>query len=95
MLVRSERKCERPGDREIEFPSCCSDPLSTARSRSNNCACVLVSRVMRERIWRIGERVFDLSRHGLIMGVLNVTPDSFSDGGEFFTSRKSNRARPG
>jgi dihydropteroate synthase len=44
---------------------------------------------MRERIWSIGDRVFDVSRHGLIMGVLNVTPDSFSDGGEFFTSDKA------
>ncbi len=44
---------------------------------------------MRERIWRIGERDFDVSRHGLIMGVLNVTPDSFSDGGEFFTQDKA------
>ncbi len=25
----------------------------------------------------------------LIMGVLNVTPDSFSDGGEFFTTEKA------
>src|SRR3954471_11811343 len=38
---------------------------------------------MRERIWKIGERALDVSRHGLIMGVLNVTPDSFSDGDEF------------
>lgn len=44
---------------------------------------------MRERIWKIGERRFDLSRHGLIMGVLNVTPDSFSDGGDFFTPDKA------
>ena len=44
---------------------------------------------MRERIWTIGDRVFDVSRHGLIMGVLNITPDSFSDGGEFFTSDKA------
>ena len=44
---------------------------------------------MRERIWRIGEHVFDVSRRGLIMGVLNVTPDSFSDGGEFFTADKA------
>ena len=44
---------------------------------------------MRERIWKIGKRVFDVSRHGLIMGVLNVTPDSFSDGGEFFTANKA------
>jgi dihydropteroate synthase len=44
---------------------------------------------MRERLWKIGKRVFDVSRHGLIMGVLNVTPDSFSDGGEFFTADKA------
>src|SRR5262245_23592398 len=40
--------------------------------------------MMRGRLWKIGDRTFDLSRRGLIMGVLNVTPDSFSDGGEFF-----------
>src|SRR5207237_6421644 len=39
---------------------------------------------MRERIWKIGDEVVDLSKRGVIMGVLNVTPDSFSDGGEFF-----------
>ncbi len=44
---------------------------------------------MHERIWRIGARVFDVSRHGLIIGVLNVTPDSFSDGREFFTQDKA------
>jgi dihydropteroate synthase len=36
---------------------------------------------MRKRIWKVGDHVFDLSRQGLVMGVLNVTPDSFSDGG--------------
>ena len=41
------------------------------------------------RQWRIAGRVVDLSRHGLIMGVLNVTPDSFSDGGKFFTVEKA------
>src|SRR5258708_9202006 len=44
---------------------------------------------MRERIWKIGKGVLDVSRHGLIMGVLNVTPDSFSDGGEFLTADKA------
>jgi dihydropteroate synthase len=39
--------------------------------------------MMRGRLWKIGDRIFDLSRQGLIMGVLNVTPDSFSDGGNF------------
>ena len=31
---------------------------------------------------RIGKRNFDLSR-SIVMGILNVTPDSFSDGGRF------------
>ncbi|HWB02531.1 MAG TPA: dihydropteroate synthase [Verrucomicrobiales bacterium] len=35
-------------------------------------------------IWKTPRRTFDLSYRGLIMGVLNVTPDSFSDGGRFF-----------
>ena len=44
---------------------------------------------MRERSWKIGKRVFDVSRRGLIMGVLNVTPDSFSDHGQFFSVDKA------
>jgi dihydropteroate synthase len=36
-----------------------------------------------ERRWKIGGRVIDLAGRGMIMGVLNVTPDSFSDGGQF------------
>ena len=34
-------------------------------------------------IWRVGERAFDCSERTLVMGILNVTPDSFSDGGRF------------
>ncbi len=34
--------------------------------------------------WKVGENVIDLTPRALLMGVLNVTPDSFSDGGEFF-----------
>src|SRR5436305_14415137 len=34
--------------------------------------------------WKIGGEVFDFSTRGWIMGVLNVTPDSFFDGGRFF-----------
>lgn len=40
-------------------------------------------------IWQVADRALDLSRHSIIMGVLNVTPDSFSDGGEFFTAEKA------
>src|SRR6202049_3109220 len=34
--------------------------------------------------WNIGSRVLELGRRTLIMGVVNVTPDSFSDGGLYF-----------
>ncbi|MBN1794912.1 MAG: dihydropteroate synthase [Candidatus Omnitrophica bacterium] len=34
-------------------------------------------------IWRLTDRVLDVSKKVLIMGVLNVTPDSFSDGGKY------------
>jgi dihydropteroate synthase len=34
-------------------------------------------------LWQTRTRTFDLSHRGLIMGVLNVTADSFSDGGQF------------
>lgn len=32
---------------------------------------------------QIGKRNFDVKNHTYIMGILNVTPDSFSDGGSF------------
>ena len=32
---------------------------------------------------RIGSREFDMAHHTYIMGILNVTPDSFSDGGRY------------
>ena len=40
-------------------------------------------------LWKIAGRTVDLSERAMIMGVLNVTPDSFSDGGEFFTTEKA------
>ena len=45
--------------------------------------------MMRGRLWKIGDRIFDLSRQGLIMGVLNITPNSFSDGGNFFDAENA------
>jgi len=35
--------------------------------------------------WNLGRRSLALGERTLIMGVLNVTPDSFSDGGRFLT----------
>ena len=34
-------------------------------------------------IWKIRDRELDLSRRALVMGIINATPDSFSDGGSF------------
>jgi dihydropteroate synthase len=34
-------------------------------------------------IWQTKTRTFDVARRALIMGVLNVTTDSFSDGGQY------------
>ncbi len=39
--------------------------------------------------WRCLHHTFDLSLRGEIMGILNVTPDSFSDGGRFDSVEKA------
>jgi dihydropteroate synthase len=39
--------------------------------------------------WIVGRRRIDLSRRPCIMGILNVTPDSFSDGNSFFDREKA------
>src|SRR6266568_6282067 len=33
--------------------------------------------------WNLGGRALELGKRTLIMGIVNVTPDSFSDGGQF------------
>ena len=39
---------------------------------------------MTDAFWQFSETTIDFSEGALLMGVLNVTPDSFSDGGQFF-----------
>jgi dihydropteroate synthase len=39
--------------------------------------------------WNVGSRVLELGRRTLIMGVVNVTPDSFSDGGLYLDAEKA------
>ncbi|MFN4196238.1 MAG: dihydropteroate synthase, partial [Thermosynechococcus sp.] len=34
--------------------------------------------------WHVGDRAFVWGERTYIMGILNITPDSFSDGGDFF-----------
>ena len=40
-------------------------------------------------IWRFRGREIDLTSRGVIVGILNATPDSFSDGGSFLDPEKA------
>jgi len=40
----------------------------------------------RATCWRLRTRTLQLGRRALVMGIVNVTPDSFSDGGSFLDS---------
>jgi dihydropteroate synthase len=49
-------------------------------------SCKLLSGVPKNKFtmnWKIRDRTFDWGSRTYLMGILNVTPDSFSDGGEF------------
>ncbi len=39
----------------------------------------------RVRIWKLRTRTFQFADTPALMGIVNVTPDSFSDGGKFYT----------
>lgn len=39
--------------------------------------------------WNLGSRSLDLGKRTLIMGIVNITPDSFSDGGRFLDRDKA------
>lgn len=41
--------------------------------------------------WKVAGDVLDVTHRALLMGVLNVTPDSFSDGGQFFATEDAVR----
>jgi len=44
---------------------------------------------MATHVFRFGRRTYDLSARTHIMGILNVTPDSFSDGGKYLDTAKA------
>src|SRR5215470_1719558 len=56
-------------------------PLTPTVTRARSAGCARSSPDSMR--WRCRDRVFDLERRVLVMGVVNVTPDSFSDGGRF------------
>jgi dihydropteroate synthase len=39
--------------------------------------------------WNLGSRSLELGKRTLVMGIVNVTPDSFSDGGQFIEPEKA------
>ncbi|HUR55898.1 MAG TPA: dihydropteroate synthase, partial [Gemmataceae bacterium] len=40
-------------------------------------------------LWHCRGRVIEIGRRPLVMGIVNVTPDSFSDGGNWFDPAKA------
>jgi dihydropteroate synthase len=50
---------------------------------------LLINIDQREYILKTSRRKIQLGKQTLIMGILNVTPDSFSDGGLFYTRQKA------
>lgn len=43
----------------------------------------------RAALWKLRSRTLALPRRPLLMGIVNVTPDSFSDGGRFFDAKSA------
>jgi len=50
---------------------------------------ILANMSRNEYIWKTSRRKLTLGNKTLIMGILNVTPDSFSDGGLFYSQQKA------
>ncbi|HEX3657938.1 MAG TPA: dihydropteroate synthase [Pirellulales bacterium] len=57
----------------MSAPFASGDPLSPARATR----------------WRLRSRWLDLPRRPLVMGIVNATPDSFSDGGRYFAQQQA------
>ncbi len=45
------------------------------------------------RSWTFGKRSYQLGEFPLIMGIVNITPDSFSDGGQFYDTQNPDPAK--
>ena len=50
---------------------------------------LLLSPMRTPYIWKLPRKSFELGQQTLIMGILNVTPDSFSDGGLYTTPERA------
>ncbi len=47
--------------------------------------------VVPKREWKLARRTLPFGERTLLMGILNITPDSFSDGGQFFSIEQAMR----
>jgi dihydropteroate synthase len=56
------------------------------RPHNESMAASLTPESPRAAVWRLRTRTLELPRRPLIMGIVNVTPDSFCDGGSFATT---------
>jgi dihydropteroate synthase len=64
----------------------CPDLLPSSRIES---ASFKICRMRAVFQWNLGARSLELGRRTLIMGIVNVTPDSFSDGGLYVDPEKA------
>ena len=66
---------------------CMDSTANPASTRDSSTVCPLpitLSRMLRPSFtWNLGRRTLVLGERTQVMGVINVTPDSFSDGGKF------------
>src|SRR5579863_5582038 len=90
----TERASRRPAPAPARFaPWADGMRPSGADSASLALLCFLLSfRICRMRAvfqWSLGTRTLELGKRTLIMGIVNVTPDSFSDGGLYLDSGKA------
>src|SRR5437763_14734072 len=44
---------------------------------------------MNRRFWKLPRHTLPIGGRTLVMGVINLTPDSFSDGGRWFTRKRA------
>jgi dihydropteroate synthase len=66
--------CKRLSTRPFNFPALAREIARTLDLLANPA-----------KIWRFGVRTLDFTRRPGIMGILNVTPDSFSDGSRYLS----------
>jgi dihydropteroate synthase len=71
-LKHFEQLCLSLNDQDFDLP-CIADEIRETLVKYESYAQVL----------RVGDVSFDLSECAVIMGILNVTPDSFADGGKY------------